>query len=103
MYQDQSKGDDAQTYFDIFCAADGGGIQATNENSTWLNQHIRFVAFCAGGASGREEPFEDVDEDSWTLCIVGSEHLNSTKGFLQVVSWDTKVFRYYGVRSPRWS
>jgi hypothetical protein len=29
---------------------------------------------------------------------VGSQELNSALRFMQVASWDTKVFRYYGVK-----
>ncbi|EPE30986.1 hypothetical protein GLAREA_03953 [Glarea lozoyensis ATCC 20868] len=92
----QSTSSTPRNSFDVFCVADGGGIPATTENSKWLNQLIRFAAFASGGANGPENPFEDRDASSWTLCIVGSQELNSTLRFLQVASWDTKVFRYYG-------
>ena len=39
----------------------------------------------------------DTKPDERTLCIVGSSDLTSLKGFLQVISWDGRSFRYYQV------
>lgn len=84
--------------FDIHCVADGGRWKSTQENVGWLNQHIRFAAFVAGGPNGAEQPFADLHDDSWTLCMVGSQQLTDEERFLQVASWDGSVFRYYAVR-----
>jgi hypothetical protein len=78
----------------IFSAADGGDFPITPKNQTWLSQGLRFVAFAA---SGSEQPFDDNSLDSWTLCIVGSSALDSKRAFLQVASWDGKMFRFYQV------
>ncbi|KAK5113898.1 hypothetical protein LTR85_010431 [Meristemomyces frigidus] len=86
----------AQHSLHVYCVADGGRWKSTEENESWLTQHIRFAAFVAGGPNGAEEPFADGHEGSWILCIVGSQELTDGGRFLQVASWDGSVFRYYG-------
>jgi hypothetical protein len=79
--------------------ADGGLIPWTDDDKDWFSQHIRFVAFVSAGSKGSETPFADSTPQSWTLCIVGSNELESQRRFLQVASWDGKAFRFYGVGS----
>ncbi|EON68666.1 hypothetical protein W97_07924, partial [Coniosporium apollinis CBS 100218] len=64
----------------------------TDHSRTWLRQSVRLAVFIA---SNNETPFADETPDSWTLCVVGSSALDSHDEFLQVASWDGRVFRYY--------
>ena len=93
--KDDSRKTDSTLFLQVFAVSDGSVVQSTDENKAWLNQSIRFVAFIAGNDKGiQAAPF---DSNSWTLCVVGSDVVKSNGAFLQVASWDGKLFRYYGV------
>ena len=77
----------------VFCVADGGSIDWSPKIASWFDPHIRFVAIVVLKGA------DVFSTDSWTLCIVGSNSLDSEDAFLQVASWNGQVFRFFGVCS----
>lgn len=72
--------------FATFTIAD---VTRTPVNQDWINPHIRLLAIM-------KPNFKPLNRGS-KVFIVGSSSLTSQESFLQVASWDTEVFHYYGV------
>ena len=79
--------------FHVFCVADGGSIDWSSKIANWFDPHTRFVAIIVSKGA------DVFSTDSWTLCVVGSNSLDSEDAFLQVASWNGQVFRFFGVCS----
>jgi hypothetical protein len=84
VFWNESKTSPHTLDIETFAVADGAFIDQKTVPGNWFKPHLRFITVVTPVKSG-----------DWQVFIVGPDDVKAPNQFLQVASWDGKVFRFY--------